>query len=68
MKLYNEIYIGHTATTRYGIDKPIKAGNVWNIDTGSAFTGKLTALNIDTKEFFQSDSVKGFYTNEKGRN
>jgi serine/threonine protein phosphatase 1 len=42
--------------------------NVWNIDTGAAFTGKLSAIDIDTKDVFQSDTVKDLYPYEQGRN
>ncbi|WP_445711968.1 metallophosphoesterase family protein [Flavobacterium sp.] len=65
---YNEIYIGHTPTINYGIDVPMHKINVWNIDTGAAFMGKLTCLDIETKEFWQSDIVKSLYPNERGRN
>jgi serine/threonine protein phosphatase 1 len=43
------------------------ASNVWNIDTGAGFWGKLSALDIDTKEFWQSEPVKDLYPGEKGR-
>jgi serine/threonine protein phosphatase 1 len=66
--LYPEIYIGHTPTLNYDIDIPMQGCNVWNIDTGAAFTGKLTCLDIDTKEFWQSDVVQTLYPNERGRN
>jgi serine/threonine protein phosphatase 1 len=46
----------------------MKAANVWNVDTGAAFTGRLSALNIDTKKYFQSDVVRTLYPQEKGRN
>jgi len=68
LNLYNEIYIGHTPTTNYGENTPINASNLWNVDTGAAFKGKLTALDIETKEFWQSDSLPSLYPNEKGRN
>lgn len=68
LRHYKEIYIGHTPTTNYGITKPMNAVNVWNVDTGAAFTGKITALNIDTKAFYQSDNLPSLYPNEKGRN
>jgi len=68
LKLYKEIYIGHTATTRYGEITPICGGNLWNIDTGAAFYGKLTAMNIETKEMIQSDVVMDLYPGEPGRN
>ena len=68
LKLYNEIFIGHTPVTHIGKDIPVNFANVWNVDTGAAFKGKLTAMNIDTKEFWQSDSLPDLYPNEKGRN
>lgn len=67
-KHYKEIYIGHTPTTNYNIDTPIFAHKLINVDTGAAFKGKLTLLNADTKEFWQSDSLPSLYPNEKGRN
>lgn len=68
LDLYHEIYIGHTPTINYGITVPVQAQNLWNVDTGAAFTGKLTLLDIDTKEFWQSDPLPSLYPNEKGRN
>jgi serine/threonine protein phosphatase 1 len=68
LKLYNEIFIGHTPTINFKCDTPIHAVNVWNIDTGAAFTGKLSGINVNTKEVFQSDNLHSLYPNEKGRN
>jgi serine/threonine protein phosphatase 1 len=68
LTLFNEIYIGHTPTTNYDTDKPMQACNVWDIDTGAAFNGRFTALDIDTKRFWQSDIVQHLYPGEKGRN
>jgi len=68
LRHYKEIYIGHTPTTNYGIQVPMNAVNIWNVDTGAAFKGKVTALNIDTKAFVQSDNLPSLYPNEKGRN
>ncbi|MCG1036140.1 metallophosphoesterase family protein [Polaribacter sargassicola] len=65
---YKEIYIGHTPTTNYNEANPMNIANVWNVDTGAAFKGKITGLNIDTKEFVQSDNLPDLYPNEKGRN
>ncbi|CAL2063152.1 metallophosphoesterase family protein [Tenacibaculum sp. 190524A05c] len=67
-KLFSEIYIGHTPTTRYNTNIPMNGCNVWNIDTGAAFTGRLTAINVETKEYIQSDIVQKMYPKEKGRN
>ena len=68
LKHYKEIYIGHTPTTNFGYDVPMNAVNVWNIDTGAAFKGKLSAIDINTKAIFQSDDLPSLYPNEKGRN
>lgn len=68
LKLYKEIYIGHTPVTQIGETIPIQMAIVWNIDTGAAFKGPLTALDIDTKEYWQSEPLPDLYPNEKGRN
>jgi serine/threonine protein phosphatase 1 len=68
LKLYTEIFIGHTPTLHYDIAEPMNAINVWNIDTGAAFSGKLTVMDIETKEFWQSDVVQTLYPTEVGRN
>lgn len=68
LKLFHEIFIGHTPTVVYNITVPMQGCNVWNIDTGAAFTGPLTIMDVDTKEFWQSDPVQQFYPNEIGRN
>lgn len=66
--LFNEVYIGHTPTTNYNVSEPMQGCNVWNVDTGAAFKGSLTALNIETKEFVQTDPVYLLYPEEAGRN
>jgi len=68
LKLYKEIYIGHTPVTRIDKTTPVQMANVWNIDTGAAFLGPLTILDIDTKEYWQSDALPLLYPEEKGRN
>jgi serine/threonine protein phosphatase 1 len=65
---YNEIYIGHTPTTRINSLVPVNKANVWNVDTGAAFKGKLTILDVDIKQFWQSDLLMDLYPKEKGRN
>lgn len=57
----NNVFIGHTSTIHWNTDKPMKADNVWNLDTGAGGTGKLTIMNIDTKEYWQSDLIKELY-------
>jgi serine/threonine protein phosphatase 1 len=67
LKLFKEIYIGHTPTTNYGIYEPINIFSLWNLDTGAAFNGKLSLMNVDTKQLWQSDIVRTLYPNEPGR-
>jgi serine/threonine protein phosphatase 1 len=66
--LYNEIYIGHTPVSRIGKTIPVQMACVWNLDTGAAFKGPLTIMDVDTKEFWQSEALDVIYPNEKGRN
>ncbi len=68
LRHYSEIYIGHTPTIHFNSDQPINVANVWNVDTGAAFTGKISILDIDTKAVFQSDTLPSLYPDEKGRN
>lgn len=86
VEMFNEVFIGHTATTNYSdieviktkeghvrsygvpITKPMNGGGVWNLDTGAGFSGKLTIMNLETKEYFQSDKCSELYPDEKGRN
>lgn len=68
LKLFKEIYIGHTPTQHYGIDTPMHRINVWNVDTGAAFKGKLSAVEVGTGNFWQSDEAWTLYPDEKGRN
>lgn len=68
LKLYHEIYIGHTPVTKIDETVPVQKACVWNIDTGAAFKGPLTIMDVDTKEFWQSEPLHNLYFNEKGRN
>ena len=66
--LYNEIFIGHTPVSRIGKTTPVQKANVWNVDTGAAFKGPLTIMDVNTKEFWQSEPLNQLYFDEKGRN
>lgn len=68
LKLYSEIYIGHTPVSRIGKSVPIQAENLWNMDTGAAFKGPLSAMDVDTKELWQTQAVCLYYPDEAGRN
>ncbi|MEO0573769.1 MAG: serine/threonine protein phosphatase, partial [Bacteroidota bacterium] len=65
---YREIFIGHTPLSKTGHAEPTNCANVWNVDTGAAFKGPLTMMDVETKEYWQSDPVYAFYPNENGRN
>ena len=66
--LYKEIYLGHTPVTRIAETIPIHKEGIWNLDTGAGFKGPLTIMDIETKQYWQSEKVASLYFNEKGRN
>ena len=68
MQQYKEIFIGHTPVTKIGEYVPTQRGNVWNIDTGAGFAGKISIIDADTKQYWQSDDLPSLYPGEKGRN
>lgn len=63
--LYSEIFIGHTSTNSepYRTDQPINVFNIWNLDTGGGGYGRLTIMDVETKEFWQSDKMLDLYPN-----
>lgn len=58
---FKTIFIGHTNTLNWETDQPMTALNVINMDTGAGSNGKLTIMNIDTKEIWQSDPLNALY-------
>ncbi len=65
---YKEVFIGHTTTSRFDPElKPVQLSNVWNLDQGGGFEGKLTCMDVETKEYWQSDMVKDLYPDVRGR-
>lgn len=58
---YDDIFIGHTTTELYRTLEPIHVCNVWDLDTGAGWSGKLTIMDVDTKEYWQSDLSKDLY-------
>ncbi|RDC61929.1 metallophosphoesterase [Adhaeribacter pallidiroseus] len=67
---YKEIYLGHTPTISFEKKQtlPLTMGNVILMDTGAAFTGRLSVMDMDTKEVWQSDQLIHLYPDEPGRN
>lgn len=64
---FKNIFIGHTQTTFWKTNKPIFADIVINIDTGAGWADKLTIMNVDTHEYWQSDDANSLYPGETGR-
>ncbi|MEZ5007522.1 MAG: metallophosphoesterase [Chitinophagales bacterium] len=66
-ELFKEIFIGHTPILKYGATTPLNRLNLWNMDTGAAYNGHLSIMDIDTKQYWQSDLVPELYPGVVGR-
>lgn len=65
---FEEVYIGHTTTQRLRDDfHPVIFQNIFMLDQGGGWNGKLTVMDIDTKDYWQSDFVPSLYPEEEGR-
>lgn len=65
---WDSIFIGHTSTQNYSNElKPLFLCNVINLDTGAGWSGKLTIMDVDSKEYWQSDLAQELYPDAKGR-
>lgn len=62
VKDFDEVYVGHSTIWRIS-QTPLQVGQVIFMDTGGGYEGKLSIMNIDTKEVFQSDLVSTLYPN-----
>jgi serine/threonine protein phosphatase 1 len=74
---YKEIFVGHTPTQHFtrkqmfsafmpGLkvdsgDKPLFLCNVIMLDTGAGWSGKLTIMDVNTHEYWQSDPTPKLY-------
>ena len=63
---WKEIYVGHTSVWNVS-HKPIKYNNVWFMDTGGGWEGKVSMMDIDSKEIFQSEKSIELYPEVRGR-
>lgn len=76
----SEVFVGHTAvnyllshiengiiTKVPELHSPLKLDCVWDLDTGAGWYGKLTIMDVDTHEYWQSDNVNELYPGEKAR-
>lgn len=64
---YGEVFCGHTPTLSFGRHTPVNFSNVWGVDTGASYYGPLTMIDVDSKEFWQSDPVIDLYPGESAR-
>ncbi|PIU39893.1 MAG: hypothetical protein COT00_04570 [Candidatus Omnitrophica bacterium CG07_land_8_20_14_0_80_50_8] len=64
---WENIFVGHTATEYYRTFEPIHACNVWAMDTGAGWSGKLTIMDMDSTQYWQSDLTPSLYPNISGR-
>lgn len=57
---YKKVFVGHTTTQIIIEDRtePINYNNLWAIDCGAGWSGKLAIINIHTEEYWLSDTVQ----------
>lgn len=60
LKQFTEVYVGHTEIPGE-TPCPENIKNLWNLDTGCGSYGVLTIVDIDTKQYWQSDRSRSFY-------
>lgn len=65
---FAEIFIGHMPTTKWNTDKPMNLYNITNLDTGASHSGRLTIMDIDSKDYWQSDIIGKLYPKKKEKN
>lgn len=51
---YDLVFCGHTPTQYFNHTEPVKYSNVWLIDTGICYGGKITAMDLETKKWWQN--------------
>uniref|UniRef100_A0A6C0EPZ5 Calcineurin-like phosphoesterase domain-containing protein n=1 Tax=viral metagenome TaxID=1070528 RepID=A0A6C0EPZ5_9ZZZZ len=56
---YNKVFIGHTTTQMINNKTdPIKLNNLWMLDCGAGWNGKLCIMDINTEEYWLSKRQK----------
>ena len=66
VKDFDEVFIGHTTVWRIST-VPMKVGKVNFMDTGGGWEGKLSLMNVDNYDVFQSDLLSNLYPDVKPR-
>jgi len=67
VEAFEEVWVGHTTTQGWKTFQPIIAFNIYLLDTGAGWDGKLTLMDVDSKEVFQSDFGWELYGENQGR-
>lgn len=63
---YAEVFVGHTEIDmEFGLSEPSTFCNVVAIDTGAGSCGVLSIMDVDTKEFWQSEYSSDLYKHTK---
>lgn len=61
---YPKVFIGHS----WDKSAPLKRGRTWNIDSGAGNIGKLTLMDVESEEYWQSKRTSELYDNFTLRN
>jgi serine/threonine protein phosphatase 1 len=65
---FDEVFVGHTPTLIYSQLVPIKACEVWLMDTGAGWSGGvLSMMDVETHAIYQSSKVDELYPGIKCR-
>ena len=62
-----DIFIGHTTTEFWDTDSYMKAVQIYNIDCGGGWHGRICMINVETKEAWYSDRAEILYPDFIGR-
>lgn len=68
---FEEVFLGHTPVSSLllpmALDTPVHLFEIWDLDTGGGWEGKLTIMDVDSHEYWQSAVVHELYPGEHGR-
>lgn len=60
---FKRVFLGHTQS----VNHPRLTDGIWNLDSAAGYDGKLTIMDVDTEEFWQSDPTPDLYGGVQGR-
>ena len=64
---YKKVFLGHSPIHREGYLRPLKIAEVILMDTGAAWNGTLSMMDIDSGEVFVSEKPVNMYPKGSGR-